>query len=264
MFAYIYELDVAVGRVIAALEAAGLMNDSVIAFISDNGAPNAPKVNDRNFPLRGFKSETFEGGSRVPAFFHAPGRLPAGRVVDAVFSVTDVLPTLLSVNGGAAPAGIDGVDQWATLLGGAAIRSEVVINVNHLCQGGQFGNPKAALRVGDMKLLCWCFHADGIAGANSTGCSGDPANPGAWPQLYNLTADIGETTNLAAALPDVVAALEARLVALAGPGAAVEPMQWTPPYQGPGYYCADCPLRSATGPDAPWGAWLPDPPAARA
>ena len=259
MFAYLYELDVAVGRVVAALNASGILSDSLIAFVSDNGAPQAPGVDDRNYPLRGFKSETFEGGTRVPAFYYAPGRLPAGRVVDSLVSVTDLLPTLVTANGGTPPANIDGVDQWETLLGGAAVRNEVVVNVNHLCDGGQFGAPKAALRVGEMKLLCFCFSAKGIAGANTTGCKGDPAHPGAWPLLFNLTEDPSETNNLAADLPDVVTALEARLVVLAGPSAAVEPMQWTPPYQGPDYYCADCPLRNATGPFAPWSWWLPDP-----
>jgi hypothetical protein len=62
-------------------------------------------------------------------------------------------------------------------------------------------------------------------------------------------------------MPAAVAALEARLAELAGPGQAAEPMQWVPPYQGADYYCRDCPLRPATGPDAPWTDWLPDPPA---
>ena len=98
----------------------------------------------------------------------------------------------------------------------------------------------------------------GIDGQASTGCRGDPASPGEWPQLYNLTRDSGESVNLAGALPGVVAALEARLVEIAG--SSVEPMQWTPPYQGPGYYCADCPLRNSTGPFAPWDAWITRPP----
>ena len=83
---------------------------------------------------------------------------------------------------------------------------------------------------------------------------GDPAHPGDWPKLFNLTADIGETVNLAASAPGAVAALEARLAQLAG--ASVEPMQWTPPYQGKDDYCADCPLRPQTGPYEPWGAWV--------
>jgi hypothetical protein len=51
MFAYMYELDLAVGRVVAALQASGILSDSLIAFVSDNGAPQAPGVGDRNYPF---------------------------------------------------------------------------------------------------------------------------------------------------------------------------------------------------------------------
>jgi len=260
MFAYIFELDAAVGRVLAALRAA-VGDDAVVVLVSDNGAPDAPNVRDRNFPLRGFKAQTWEGGTRVPAAVFAPGRLPAGATAHALVHASDWLPTLVGLHGGAPRPGLDGVDQWATLAGAAAVRTEVLVNANHLCDGGQFGPPKAALRVGDLKLLCFCFSAAGIAGANATGCHGGP--PGQWPQLYNVSADPGETRDLAAAMPAAVAALEARLAELAGPGQAAEPMQWVPPYQGADYYCRDCPLRPATGPDAPWTDWLPDPPAER-
>lgn len=257
MFGYIYELDLAVGRVLAALRAA-VGDDVVVVLVSDNGAPPAPNVEGRNYPLRGFKAETWEGGTRVPGAVYAPGRLPAGAVCDSMVHASDWLPTLVGLHGGSVRAGLDGVNQWSTLGGAPASRGELVINANHLCDGGQFGPPKAALRVGDLKLLCYCFSAAGIAGANTTGCHGGPA--GEWPQLYNVTADPGETRNLAAAMPAAVAALEARLAVLAGPGAAAEPMQWVPPYQGPDYYCRTCSLRPATGPNEPWGAWLPNPP----
>jgi hypothetical protein len=71
-----------------------------------------------------------------------------------------------------------------------------------------------------------------------------------------LTADPGETTNLAASQPADLARLEARLAELAV--ASVEPMQWDPPFQGPDYVCANCPLHPAgTGPEVPWTAWIP-------
>ena len=87
IFGYLWELDVAVGRVRAALAARGLLDDAVIIFASDNGAPAAPGVDGRNFPLKGFKAEVWEGGTRVPAFVHAPARLlgsPGGRSLRAV------------------------------------------------------------------------------------------------------------------------------------------------------------------------------------
>jgi len=259
MFGYLYELDAAVGRVADALAARGLLDDAVVVFASDNGAPAAPRVEGRNWPLSGFKSSTYEGGARVPAFVHAPSRL-APADVDAVVHVTDWSATLLALAGGALPAGADGVDAWPALGGGGgggggARRGEVVVNINPLCHGGQFGAPKAALRVGDLKLLCWCYEVAGVAGGNATGCRPDPAAPGAWPQLYDVVADAGERVNLAPTRPADVARLEARLAELAA--ASVEPMQWDAPFQGAGYECAACPKHPpGKGPLEPWEAWV--------
>jgi arylsulfatase B len=130
MFGYIYELDAAVGRVTAALTAAGILEDSAIVLVSDNGAPAAAGVEFRNFPLRGFKSETWEGGTRVPGVVFAPGRLPAGATSDALVHVTDWAPTLVALAGGSvAPSeGLDGMDVWPNLAapGSHSIRKEVV------------------------------------------------------------------------------------------------------------------------------------------
>jgi len=62
MFGYISEMDNVVGSVIHTLHGQGLYNNSVIIFSSDNGAPNAPSVNNRNYPLKGFKTQIWEGG----------------------------------------------------------------------------------------------------------------------------------------------------------------------------------------------------------
>jgi len=254
IYGYLYELDVAVGRVVSALKAAGLLEDTVVIGVSDNGAPSAPGVLDRNYPLSGFKGTVYEGGTRVPAFINAPGRVPPGTVVDKLVHVTDWVPTLLSLMGGKASEDLDGLDVWPSIVSGQTVRQEVVVNINPLCTGGQFSAPKAAIRIGDMKLLCFCYSVTGIAGASETGCIGDPSNPGEWPQLYNLTGDIGESHNLAKLLPATVRDLESRLAVLAS--RMVEPMQWTPPFQGPDYYCANCSLRNSTGPYLPWDAWL--------
>lgn len=280
IYGYLYELDAAVGRVMAALAATGADQNLILAFASDNGAPQALNVSGRNYPLAGFKSQVYEGGTRVPAFLWSPTYLPQPEVYPHYFHVTDWFPTLLAAAGDTSPPDpqLDGINQWPALqalAGGATtvaaaagahaaprssrvtdgLRTEIVHNINPLCNAGQFGAPKAALTVGDMKILCWCYSIAGIANGTSTGCQPDPAAPGKWPQLYNVTADPGETTNVASQHPDIVAALETRLAAIAG--AAVEPMQWTAPYQGPNYECASCPLHPAgSGPYVLWEAWL--------
>ncbi len=84
--------------------------------------------------------------------------------------VTDWVPTLLSLAGVDAPAGLDGVNVWPTLATDAPVRKEVVVNINPLCHGGQFDSPKAGYIQGDLKLLCFCYTVAGIDGANETAC----------------------------------------------------------------------------------------------
>lgn len=255
MFGYIYELDAAVGRVVATLEAMDLMSNTVIVFVSDNGAPDAAGVEDRNTPLRGFKSQVWEGGARVPAFVIAPGRVPPGGRSLANMHVTDWRPTLEAIAGAAITPGMDGQVMWDALVNGTQVRVEIPVNINPLCDGGQFGNPKAALILGQYKLVCWCYSIAGINNATTTGCLGDPSNPGVWPMLFDIQADPSETINLAKSQPDTLHMVERRLATIASE--SVEPMQWDPPYQGPNYACASCPKHPQTGnPFAPWQAWL--------
>jgi arylsulfatase A-like enzyme len=200
----------------------------------------------------------WEGGTRVPSFVFAPGRLKAGQVVNSLVHVSDWMPTLLAAAGGAAPSGINGMNVWPTLIADTPVRNEVPVNINPLCKAGLFGVPKAALRFGDMKIVCYWYTIAGIDNATETACLPNPKeHPGAWPKLFNLTADPSETTNLAPTRPDVVEALLSRLAEIAAQ--SVEPMQWDPPYQGPEYACASCPKHPTpypADPARPWTAWL--------
>ena len=128
-------------------------------------------------------------------------------------------------------------------------------NINPLCDRGQAGAPKAAIRVGDMKLICWCFNVSGIDGATETGPVSNPEDPpGSWPALYNLKDDPSETTNIARDHPEIVNDLVQRLKKLGDE--MVIPMEWVAPFQGKDYYCADCPLHPSTGPYQPWAPWI--------
>ena len=136
--------------------------------------------------------------------------------------------------------------------------------------GGLAGPPKAALRVGQFKILTWGYSVAGIDGANATGpLNAPPSTKGADPEfergpvLYNLEVDAGETTNLAHE-PEHAAVLQsmlARLKQLAEE--QVYPMTWVRPFQGPAYECAKCPQHPASsalnGGDfskQPWGPWM--------
>ena len=134
--------------------------------------------------------------------------------------------------------------------------------------GGLAGPPKAALRVGDFKVLAWGYAVRGIDGANTTGpLNAPPGTVGADPDfttgvvLYNLATDERESRNLAH-LPEHAAMLQsmlARLKQLAEE--QVYPMSMVRPWQGPHYECAACPQHPATGftgdfAKTPWGPWM--------
>jgi len=165
--------------------------------------------------------------------------------------------------GSVKPTGtLDGFDIWGPILTGKeGPRKEMLYNINPICSGGQAAPPKAAIRVGDWKLLSYCYSVEGKAGGTKTGPMLPPEGlPKTWPSsqpviLYDLSKDSSETTDVAKQNPKVVSMLLERLASYASQ--MVEPMQWTPPYQGKDYFCANCPLRSgATGPAAPWTPWL--------
>merc|ERR1712091_326286 len=108
----------------------------------------------------------------------------------------------------------------------------MLYNVNPLCGGGQAGAPKAALRVGDFKLLAWCYTVKGIDGANETGPVAAPSGKKGHdpefekgPVLYNLSKDPAERTNVVRdpANAKILKQMLARLKQLADE--SVQPMQ---------------------------------------
>lgn len=279
MWAYISEMDEKVGIVISALKAIpGAYEQTVIIFSSDNGAPRAsPGVDHdeateqkgrawiaRNYPFSGFKSQIWEGGVRVASFVHSPHLIQPG-VHHGLFHVTDWLPTLVHLANGSTARNrpLDGYNIWgAVTTGHSSPRAEMLYNVNPLCHGGQAGAPKAGLRMGDWKLLTWCYDVAGTAGANRTGPVNAPHGSVPvdfikGPMLFNLQDDPREMHNLAAEQPALVATLLTRLEKWAS--SSVEPMQWVRPYQGDAYFCKDCPLHPAgTGVAEPWLPWIDD------
>jgi len=179
-------LDDAIGRLTAELKAKH--PNTLVFFFSDNGGsgkkPFFATNTGINTPLRGDKGQTLDGGIRVPFFVSWTGQLPAGKVYDQPVSALDVLPTAASVAGTKAPEGIEGVNLIPHLKGENA-------DAPHEALAWRFG-PQKAIRRGKWKLVDFRdFEAKTQSG---------------W-QLFDLDADIGESKNLAAEKPELVADL---------------------------------------------------------
>ncbi|MDR3635913.1 MAG: sulfatase [Isosphaeraceae bacterium] len=198
--AMLVALDEAVGAVTEKLRTAGLEDNTLLIFISDNGGPTmlGTTINgSRNDPLRGSKRTTLEGGIRVPFVWSWKGKLPAGRVYDKPVIQLDVLPTVLSVAGVAPQADweLDGVDLLPFLAGND---SKAPHDSLFWRLGGQ-----AAIRRGDWKLVRYDNTVD-TPGARSSALAGPPLSPF---RLYNLAEDVGEAHDLSSEYPEKAKAL---------------------------------------------------------
>jgi arylsulfatase A-like enzyme len=186
-------MDDAVGRTIAALRAAGLEENTLIFFFSDNGGPTmaGTTINgSSNSPLRGSKRQTWEGGIRVPFFIRWKGRLPEGKTDARPIIQLDVLPTVM-VAAGVTPQRdwqLDGVNLLPFLSGAAS-------GTPHDALYWRLGD-NMAIRVGDWKLV---KTHEGPLG-------GDPAvlSDLSAAELFNLAEDISEARNLAPSRPEKV------------------------------------------------------------
>ena len=177
-------MDLAIGQVMDALEAKGVLDDTLVMFLNDNGGTSTAGW---NAPYRGKKSEYHEGGIRVPAVLRWPGRIAAGSESAALLHAVDLFPTFAGLAGADAGAGLplDGMDAWAAIADGAASpRDEVVHSLD-------------VIRKGD-----WKFIEEGI---DYYGWTTDE------PELYDIATDPYEETNLASSETARVATLRASL-----------------------------------------------------
>lgn len=194
-------VDEAVGQITAALAAKGLDQNTLILCSSDNGGVSPDRVTS-NHPLRAGKGTIYEGGVRVAAFAHWPGVIPAGVTLDEPLHVVDWYPTLVKLTGAPAaqPLPVDGRDIWPVLTQGAKSPHDALL----LC--GTQGTQSVALRMGDWKLLVNPTDKDA---ENAVPQQSRPHGPKI--ELYNLATDLAEQHDLAAAQPERVQAMRARL-----------------------------------------------------
>ena len=196
------EFDYETGRLLDTLDELKLTKDTLVIYTTDNGPWNQRAYTDRkkghpkgsifwgeSGPLRNGKGSSYEGGLRAPCITRWPGKVPKGRTSDAIFATIGFMPTFATLAGYKVPADrvIDGVDQTALLLG----KSKTGARDNFFYQ--------TAMRKGKWKYLKakHCMY----------GYARDKKRKQV-EELYDLEADLGETTNLAAKFPKKVAELK--------------------------------------------------------
>ncbi len=195
---FVMQTDDAVGRILASLQQHGIAEKTLVIFTADNGCSPQAGVGalEKNghfasAGFRGYKSDIWEGGHRVPFFVRWPGVVKPGSTSDATICLVDFMATVAEITGVKLPmdAAPDSVSFLPVLRGisSAPQRDSVV---HHSIEG------KFAIRSGQWKL-CLCAGSGGW----SKGGDNEPV------QLYDLAADPAESTNLAAKNPDVVARL---------------------------------------------------------
>jgi len=201
----IEEIDWCVGEILKTLKAQGLDENTLVFFCSDNGPWLSKGANGGcALPLRGGKFTTWEGGMREPTIMRWPGRIPAGKLCRQVAGTIDMLPTIARLAGVKVPTDriIDGKDIWPLMSGREGATSP------HEGYYYYRGARLEAVRQGKWKLR---LGGQRTVKKTQTGPDGKKkrvnvkvAQPA---QLYDLVADIGETTDVAAAHGDVVARL---------------------------------------------------------
>lgn len=185
-------MDDAIGSVRRKLSETGQEQNTLVAFISDNGGPTMPGVTVNgsvNSPLRGSKRTTLEGGVRVPYVISWPGKIKPGVFEHPVIQL-DLNTTALAV------AGVEVKPEWK--LDGVNLLPFVLgekTGAPHDALYWRFGE-QMAIRAGDFKLVSYDVNADTLTGARNQGVT--------IQKLYNLRSDIGESKDLSAAQPEKV------------------------------------------------------------
>ena len=173
-------VDDGVGQLREKLKTLGLEKDTLIFFFSDNGGPINANASV-NFPLRGQRSDLWEGGTRVPYVVSWLGTLPSSRRYTKAVSTMDILPTMLAAVGMDTDemSSHEGVNLRPFLTGKMTAAPHDRLYWRHI-------NGSWAIREGRWKLV---------------------RDPKKQRYLYDIEADISETKDVSAAHPDIVSRL---------------------------------------------------------
>lgn len=181
--AMISRFDRDVGLLLDELDELGIADNTLVLFTSDNGAAGSfePIVTpfDPSGPLRDYKGSLYEGGIRVPAIARFPGVVEPGSESDYAWAFWDLCPTFAELAEAPAPSNLDGKSIVPVLHGETQSPPEFLY---------WEASGKQAVRTGDWKAV--------------------RPTPGALLELYDLSSDLGETSDLAAEQPGVVERIE--------------------------------------------------------
>ena len=200
-------MDKAIGRILDAVDAKGIRDNTLVVFFNDNGGPKLAV--HRNGPYKGYKTEYYEGGVRVACLLRWPDKLEAGSTNDEMFNCVDLYPTLLNLAGASLeqPLPLDGYDIWKSLTEGTpSPRTEIAHSTK-------------TIRMGDWKYIdeteeYYSFKAE-------------------VSQLYNIAEDPGEENNLVDQYPEKVEEFKSRMAywaALERPAEEFVPIAGYPVY----------------------------------
>ena len=204
------EFDYETGRLLDVLDELDLSQNTLVIYTSDNGPWNQPKYTKKKKghpegsvfwgeagPLRNGKGSCYEAGYRVPCIVRWPGKVPEGRVSDAIFATIDFMPTFAALCGFTLPDDrrMDGIDQTELILGQRETGRD------------DFYFQAAGVRRGKWKYLKPNAHFHGYAIEDDR----EKVN-----ELYDLEADLGERTNLVAKFPEMVSELKALMQSIEG------------------------------------------------
>ena len=194
--AMIERTDDSVERILQALEGEGILDETIVVFLSDNGGLSTltrrgANQATSNEPLRSGKGWLYEGGIRSPFIVRFPSRITPGSVDDLPAMTTDLYPTLLGLAGleSRPEQHLDGNDLTGRLGGTPASATAQYWHFPHYHGSGN--RPGGAIRQGDLKLVEW--FEDGSV------------------ELYDLAVDPGESKDLAESRPEDVVQLRDNL-----------------------------------------------------
>ena len=185
-------LDKQVGRLMDLLDEAGIADNTIVFFTSDNGTTYLKKQVDYEFfqsvgPLRGLKGSLHEGGIRVPLIASWPGRIKANSVSDQLCANYDLFSTIHEMTGAINKIDTDGISLAGTLLHSTHKQNHEFLFWDFAGYGGQI-----AVRYCDWKGII----------------KNIKKNPDAKLELYNLREDIGERNDVAGSNPAIVKKIE--------------------------------------------------------